>query len=185
MIWLPQQTPEPFSQLMCPPRWLCGNTAPVLCFETDELALAGLAVLNSTVFDWMARRVVGGLHLDKLYLARLAWPRLSKNSIGRLTDLSCRLGAEHPRAGMVVLFGQPSPEPSLAGKTAVFAAVEVEVARAYGLTLDGLTVILANDRTDRRGLWRYFASGLYARDVARLALDAFSDRKAPSSQMAA
>src|SRR6202007_3350518 len=44
-----------------PETWPCGNTAPVLVFENERLALAGLAVLNSMVVDWLApRRVAGG-----------------------------------------------------------------------------------------------------------------------------
>jgi hypothetical protein len=41
-------------------------------------------ILNSMVFDWMARRILGGLHLNKSYLAALAWPRMSKLTVEQL-----------------------------------------------------------------------------------------------------
>jgi hypothetical protein len=51
-----------------PRTWRCGNTAPVLEFESDLFAFAGLGVMNTMVFDWIARRLASGLHLNKFIL---------------------------------------------------------------------------------------------------------------------
>lgn len=80
-----------------PETWPCGNTAPVLLFENIVSARAALAVLNSMVFDWVARHVVGGLHLNKFYLAVLVWPRLTPKAISRLVAASDVLLARSPR----------------------------------------------------------------------------------------
>ena len=148
---------------LVPSNWTCGNTAPVLSFENDQAALAGLAILNSLVFDWAARRLVGGLHLNKFYLASLVWPVLDSNKVGRLAKLAARMIRLCPRAPINLL---DSSEPVRFDgtwqkdqeKVRIEAEIEREVATGFNLDVSMLQRIFSKDRRDRRGFWRYFAS---------------------------
>jgi hypothetical protein len=88
-----------------PETWPCGNSAPTLRFERPSDARAGLAVMNSMIFDWVARRIVGGLHLNKFYLDVLVWPKLTPDAIGRLVHASNVLLLQNPR--FAAAKGQP------------------------------------------------------------------------------
>ncbi len=151
---------------LVPARYVCGNTAPVLEFETEEEAWAGLAILNSMVFDWQARRIVGGLHLNKFYLARLRWPDLRHEEVSRVAELGAVIAAHHPRGGA-------APGKNSASVSLLDAMAEVEwlVARGYCLDAPMLRAMLVDDRGDRRGLWRYFAANPLAREVAKSAIE--------------
>jgi hypothetical protein len=165
---------------LVPPTWVCGNTAPVLAFESQELALAGLAILNSMVFDWFARRTVGGLHLNKFYLARLTWPRLAQKDVARLAELAETIAAFYPRGGVVAKRTRLPVDvvPAL-------AEVETLVARGYDLGIDALNAVFDADRLDRRGLWRYFAANLFGREVAALAVEGLQQPPHPETTLAA
>ena len=76
-----------------PPRWPCGNTAPILIFEDELRALAALAVLNSMVFDWQARRIVAGLHLNRFYLEAMRMPSLGADEV----EVLARRARENPQ----------------------------------------------------------------------------------------
>ena len=80
-----------------PHTWPCGNTAPVLVFDTEQRALAALAILNSMVFDWQARRIVAGLHLNRFYLEAMSWPELDDDAADRLADRARELLVLQPR----------------------------------------------------------------------------------------
>lgn len=165
---------------LVPPTWVCGNTAPVLAFESQEQALAGLAILNSMVFDWFARRTVGGLHLNKFYLARLTWPRLAAKDVARLAELAQIIAAAHPRGGVAAKRAKVAAEvvPAL-------AEVETRVAKGYDLGIDALMAVFDADRSDRRGLWRYFTANPFGREVAALALEGLQPSPPPETTLAA
>lgn len=135
-----------------PAHWLCGNTAPTLSFETPEQSFAALAILNSMTFDWFARRVVAGLHVNKFYLARLTWPQLTDQTFETLATVGRVLAESAPRGGVVGI------EPKLAGEGYVdaHASVELAVARGYGLSADDIRTVFDPSPMDRRGLWRHF-----------------------------
>ncbi|MEA3011514.1 MAG: hypothetical protein QOD42_59 [Sphingomonadales bacterium] len=153
---------------LVPAGWICGNTAPVLQFDRKEQAYAALAVLNSMVFDWFARRIVGGVHLNKFYLARLTWPRLNPGAARRLAALGRAVAASHPRGGLP---DQDRPR-RLAEDDLILAraSIEIEVARAYRLDSVALSKMLTDDPNDRRGMWRYFHSDPHGLKIAHLAL---------------
>jgi hypothetical protein len=160
-----------------PTEWRCGNTAPVLEFETALQARAGLAVINSMVFDWTARRIVGGLHLNKFYLDSLMWPILDSGALHQLAVASDGLCALNPRftpaGGAAAVPDQATEMPNKASFVDAHAQVELIVARGFGLGAEMLRSILADDRADRRGFWRYFAAEPRARAVAeKVAADA-------------
>lgn len=147
-----------------PSTWRCGNTAPVLEFENDLFAFAGLGVMNTMVFDWVTRRLASGLHLNKFILEGLVWPRLDRESLPAAAFASWSICVARPRSGL-------SPDELLkpswsAGESIkrarprppIEAAVVLEVltARGLGLSRWDLEAMLENDRGDRRGFWRYF-----------------------------
>jgi hypothetical protein len=140
-----------------PDSWSCGNTAPTLTFRDDETAFAGLAVLNSMIFDWLARRIVAGLHLNKFYLDALRWPHCSPENLQRLAGAARSICAMHPRTSSLAFRGFPnSKATSYSDLIAAHVSIEVEVARGFGLDLPMLQEIFAGDRSSRRGFWRYF-----------------------------
>jgi hypothetical protein len=152
----------------------------VLAFDTQGHALAALAIMNSMTFDWFARRMVGGLHLNKFYLARLTWPRLTGEDVARLAELARTIAAAHPRGGV------PSRRTDLSGDlNAPLAEVEILVARGYGLGTVALEAMFSADRSDRRGLWRYFASNPAGREVAALAIEGLQRLPDPEKTLAA
>lgn len=159
-----------------PDVWRCGNTAPVLEFDTAAQALVGLGILNSMVFDWLTRRIVGGLHLNKFYLAALAWPRLSEEDMSRIAPAAaalCNRNARFAAAdGHQFLADAGIKHLKKAEAVDALATIETLVARGFGLNARMLTRIFSPARNDRRGLWRYFESEPLALGVAARALAA-------------
>jgi predicted RNA methylase len=139
--------------MLVPDGWLCGNSAPVLSFISREAALAALAILNSLVFDWQARHLVGGLHLNKFYLARFAWPRLTDRDVSDLADTADLLMSSLPR-GYVI-------GPRVSVRTPVdpveaYVRIETIVSRGYMLRDSDLEHMLTSDSSHRRGFWRAY-----------------------------
>ncbi len=162
-----------------PKAWPCGNTAPVLVFEDELLALAGLAVLNSMVFDWLARRLVSGLHLNKFYLEALVWPRLTEVAVQRLAVAAHTLCTLSPRfAGLSGLPERCVTDDTHLDFESAHVLIEQEVASGYGLTSPMLEEMFAPDRTDRRGFWRYFDREPRALRIVRRILDSTTNEKA-------
>jgi N-6 DNA Methylase len=145
---------------LVPPHWICGNTAPVLQFETATAALSSLAGLNSLVFDWMARRVVGGLHLNKFYLATLVWPNLDAKSANQLANMAAAMLTKVPRQPSWITdwIGRELIQYDDMSRTDIEVEIEREIAKAFNLDVDMLQRVLSPDRSDRRGFWRYFAA---------------------------
>lgn len=150
-----------------PDSWTCGNTAPVLEFAEVGRAEAALGVLNSLTFDWIARRLTSGLHLNKFVLEGLVWPNLGDEDINRLRGLVYQVAARHPRSALAKV-----KPPSDAVYVSASAEIEVLVARGLRLGKRDLELMLANDRSDRRGFWRYFEAEPCALEIARRALEA-------------
>lgn len=137
-----------------PPDWVCGNTAPVLEFEDHSKAFVALGVLNSMVFDWMARRLVAGLHLNKFYLEVMVWPTLDAAAFERVEHAARTLARLNPRyraAG-----GPMKGADRYEDFVSAHAEIETTVARAYGLNEALLAEIYDQDARSRRGFWRYF-----------------------------
>lgn len=166
---------------LVPSTWQCGNTAPVLEFENEVFALAGLGILNSMVFDWMARRLTSGLHLNKFILEGLVWPALQPNEIDELAHAAWSICRSKPRSGINELdsVGVPALGKSRKRKhplSAIDAAakIEIAVARGLGLSREHLLTIYDSDKSDRRGFWRYFATDPTAQTVVERVLREFS-----------
>lgn len=153
------------------PRWPCGNTAPVLVLDDVEASLALLAVLNSMTFDWMLRRIVAGLHLNRFYLDATPLPRIASGEVARLARFAAGVTNASPRVASLDSAdreGLPAVSLDRCGITA--AEVEAAVARGYGLTPEHFEYVLSRDETERKGLWRYYASSPEAAQVAEESL---------------
>jgi hypothetical protein len=147
---------------LVPEGWVCGNTAPVLEFEDEEASFAGLAILNSMAFDWVARRIVGGLHLNRFYLARMAWPNLTGAQVSELARLARRIAASHAR-------GLPN-HPCKSDLQAIIAdmvSVERIVLDGYRMSASMRRDVYREERSDRRGFWRYYDTSEIGLCVAR------------------
>lgn len=156
---------------LVPPEWRCGNTAPVLEFDTPAQALVGLGILNSMVFDWMARRMMAGLHLNKFVLEGLVWPRLDDRQAARVAAAVRRMCSCQPRSGLPEVAVRDAKLPAtvrLWVRSA--AAVEVLIARGYGLNANDLVRIYDANQENRRGFWRYYRAVPFSSDVTRAAL---------------
>lgn len=167
-----------------PRTWRCGNTAPVLEFESDRLALAGLGVLNSMVFDWIARRLCSGLHLNKFILEGLVWPSLSDEEVDRLAEAALVICLSKPRSGIAEMelsslqsLRQPRLKTAASDPLDAEAAIEQLVARGLGLSAGQMRAIYDDGRSDRRGFWRHFDATPSAKVVAARALDWTEARK--------
>jgi predicted RNA methylase len=144
-----------------PDGWICGNTAPVLRFESAQALFAGLAILNSMTFDWLARRIVSGLHLNKFYLSCMAWPNLASEDFAQLSQLGKSIAKTTPRS----FVGQSGPV--VEDHLDAASKVEATVARGYGLSDIDLKLMLKNDPNDRRGFWRYYQANKGSEMIAR------------------
>lgn len=148
-----------------PDGWVCGNTAPVLRFGSSRSMYAGLAILNSLTFDWLARRMVAGLHLNKFYLSCMAWPQIGAQELEILSKAGMALAATAPRYPLDLRQGASS------SSVEVRARIEAIIATGYGISSSDFAFMLANDPNDRRGFWRYYASEPQGEMIARRSLD--------------
>ena len=166
-----------------PRTWRCGNTAPVLEFESDIYALAGLGIVNSMVFDWVARRLVSGLHLNKFILEGLVWPTLSAKELQEVAHAAWSICRAKPRSGLSEDELLTAPWLTVGPKTgkrttkaiAAAAFIEATVARGLGLSRSHLLAVFEDDRSDRRGFWRHFDSDPTATKVVKAAIDCIGD----------
>jgi hypothetical protein len=138
--------------------WWCGNTAPVLVFRDRTTALAGLAILNSMIFDWIARRLVSGLHLNKFYLEAMWWPRLDEVDLRSIAAAAVALCDANPRFREGGFDGYLLDRGELEDRVRAHVLIEHTVARGFGLANGAVEVMLDDDRLDRRGMWRFYAA---------------------------
>jgi hypothetical protein len=153
------------------PPWPCGNTAPVLVLEDVLASLALLAVLNSMTFDWILRRIVAGLHLNRFYLEATPLPRLDDAEVRALARFAAAMTNASPRVATLSPADRAGlPDAVLEKRLVRAAAVEAAVARGYGLTPEQFTNVLNGDEDDRKGLWRYYAAAPEAAKIAEESL---------------
>jgi hypothetical protein len=124
-------------------------------------------ILNSMTFDWMARRIISGLHLNKFTLAYLRWPKLQAEDIDRLSDIGSLVAGSLPRGGLRSA-AQPAND---AERIEAMAEAEIIIARLFGLAFKDVSFMLDDTPTDRRGFWRYFDSVDEGRKIRARVLD--------------
>ena len=127
------------------------------------------------MFDWLARRVIAGLHLNRFYLEALAWPKLADHQVDELAAVAVDLTAMSPR------YADLEARLSVSGAGLEFveahACIERLVADGYGLSARDLATIYDSSTSDRRGFWRHFASDPHSVAVVDSVLSAARDRQ--------
>jgi hypothetical protein len=149
---------------LVPDGWVCGNTAPTLAFGDMRRALVAVGIMNSMVFDWITRRLVAGLHLNKFYLDMLVWPTLTPDAVTRIERASMGICLQNRRHIETGQFGFLAGAHS-ADYVEAHSVIETEVANGFGLTLEMLHQIYDADRLHRRGFWRFFEAEPRALEV--------------------
>jgi hypothetical protein len=135
---------------LVPPRTYLTNKAPYLAFLDDDprAEAACLALLNSLVFDWQARRFVDR-NLNFFILEGLRLPELTETDVASLATLAARLScpderfADFAAATGVEVKLLPDDE-----RAALRAEIDALVARAYCLTADELEEVFADFTLD-------------------------------------
>ena len=131
---------------LVPPRTPLTNTAPYLVNTGwSPLSQASLlGVLNSTAFDWLARRYVE-LHLNFYVLNGLTFPPPNNTPWQRIGELAARLSCIDKRfAEFAAEAGVECGPLTEARRGEMRAEIDALVARAYGLTGDELRFIFTD-----------------------------------------
>ena len=122
---------------LIPPKVPLTNTAPyILCRWSSRRVASVLGVLNSTAFDWQARRYVS-LHVNHFILKMLRFPRADQTPWQRIGELAARLSCVDDRfADFAKEAGvECGPQPGSV-RDDQRAEIDALVAHAYGLTKD-------------------------------------------------
>ena len=100
--------------------------------------------------------------MNRFYLARMAWPQLDESDVSRLANCARRIAAAHPR-------GLPYARKDGFRGSLVEDMVVVEriVLKGFGFTRAMRSAIYREDRSDRRGFWRYFDASAEGLRTAR------------------
>jgi hypothetical protein len=127
-------------------------------------------------FDWLTRRVVSGLHLNKFYLESLVWPKLTEELIDTLAEESLTLLSANPRfmdLNMKNDLAVISDKVVTKDYIDSHATIERIVASGFELTRSMLEEVLSDRPADRRGLWRHFASDPHAGAVRAALIEGY------------
>jgi hypothetical protein len=139
----------------------------VLATENQRLGLALLAVLNSMTFDWILRRIAAGLHLNRFYLETTPLPSMSNEYLDLLANFAATELTRDTRFQGLPPTEREHVEPLRTTKSVIPAStVEALVAQGFGLEPENLEHVFKPDVSDRKGMWRYFASVPAARRIA-------------------
>jgi hypothetical protein len=135
---------------LVPPEVFLTHKAPYLAFVEDSPANEAtcLAIMNSTVFDWQARRFVE-TNLSFFILEGLAVPVLDDATAERLAILAARLSCVDERfADFAAATGVEAGPLAPAEQDRLRAEIDALVAHAWGLTPDDLEVVFADFTID-------------------------------------
>ncbi|MBU2602670.1 MAG: hypothetical protein KKA32_10985 [Actinobacteria bacterium] len=174
----------------------CGNSAPVLSTTRSPLEL--VAVLNSFVYDFVARMRCGGLHLNYFVIEETPLPRPSPET-QLLRTTAARLCMAHPcfgecwegmraeenEAADSAQAGDGLWVVDVAQRRALRAVIDAQVAKCYALTTEDFEWILRDcdhvvgdlgrneftRRLEPKGFWRVdreLAAGARLTGLARV-----------------
>ncbi len=121
---------------LVPPGHLLANSAPYLAFLEDdpEAEAACLALMNSLVFDWQARRFIEA-NLNHYALEGRWIPHLDRNTVSALAKLAGQLSCPDSRyAEFAAAIGVEYGQLSEGVRVELRANIDALVARAWGLT---------------------------------------------------
>ena len=122
---------------LIPPKVPLTNSAPYVCSRWSAPQVAGvLGILNSTAFDWQARRFVS-LHLNHFIMEMLRFPRADQTPWHRIGKLAARLSCVDDRFADFAEEAGVECGPQSDGERAdQRAEIDALVAHAYGLSKD-------------------------------------------------
>jgi len=135
---------------LVPPRTFLTNKAPYLAFvPSDHRARAAcLGIMNSLPFDWQARRFVE-INLNFFILEGLVVPDLADDDLAAVVAAAGRLSCVDERfADFAEAVGVQVGPLDDDEREALRLEIDARVSRAWGLTVDDLTVLLADFSTD-------------------------------------
>jgi Eco57I restriction-modification methylase len=135
---------------LVPPEHFLVNSAPYLVFvEPSPIAeSACLALMNSLVFDWQARRFVEG-HVNFFVLEGLKLPSLDDAQIAALAAPAARLSCPDERfADFAKATGVECGPLDEDERLALRADIDARVARAWDLTADELEIVFSDFTRD-------------------------------------
>jgi hypothetical protein len=152
---------------LVPPRIFLTNSGPYLVAtqgSAREVAFV-LGVLNSTPFDWQARRFVE-IHMNFYILDLLCFPPPEATDIDGIAQRAARLSCVDERfAGFAETAGIEHGPLDPEKRNGLRAEIDALVARAYGLTADDLDVVFSD-----------FTEKAAPSDYRELVRDAFAAR---------
>ncbi len=128
---------------LVPPSHFLSNTAPYLVFLDDDpqAEAACLAVMNSIVFDWQARRFVEK-HLNFFVLEGLRLPDIEQDTFDSLALTGAQLSCPDDRfADFAAATGVAVEQLDDQERTLLRAEIDTCVARAWGLTAAELELV--------------------------------------------
>lgn len=129
---------------LVPPETLLANSAPYLAFASGgpTARAAAVAVLNSLPFDWQARRFVEA-NLNFFILEGLIVPVFPDRDFDVVAECAARLSCTDERfSEFASSFGiEPGPLPD-DEREQLRVEIDARIARAWGLTIDDLEVLL-------------------------------------------
>jgi hypothetical protein len=135
---------------LIPPDVFLVNSAPYLVFvEPNAKAEAAcLALMNSLVFDWQARRFVE-THLNYFVLEGLRVPNLDDEAVATLATPAARLSCPDARfADFAAANGVEAVKLVDDERTRLRAEIDAVVAQTWGLTADELELVFSDFTTD-------------------------------------
>lgn len=135
---------------LIPPRHFLTNKAPYLAFIDEDPATeaACLALMNSLVFDWQARRFVE-TNVNFFILEGLRLPDLEPDDVAALAAPAARLSCPDDRfAEFAEATGVECESLEDEEKAKLRAEIDARVARIWGLTSEELEIVFADFTKD-------------------------------------
>jgi hypothetical protein len=171
----------------------CGNKVPVLKPEPGRdlpSCLALTAMLNSFVYDFVARRRCGGLTLNWFVIEATPIPFIRDELMRKFMELhAARLTLVHRRfAPQWLILREPIPDMCKAPWMSHWAItanerlrtrcmIEAAAADLYGLSTEDMQFILTIDESDPIGFWRVDQELPMEQRLTSLTLKAFEHLK--------
>jgi hypothetical protein len=128
---------------LVPPELFLTNSAPYLTFvDPDPMAEAAcLALMNSLVFDWQARRFVE-IHVNFFILEGLRLPDLDDDAFATVATAAARLSCPDERfADFAAAAGVQGGRLRDEERASLRAEIDARLARAWGLTSGELELV--------------------------------------------
>ena len=105
------------------------------------------------VFDWLARRVVAGLHLNRFYLEAMIWPELEREHVDQLAAAAAAIVSMSPRYKELKNKPLHSPERVTSTSRPTYVLSRLVAVCLRGLSAQDVAAVLSPDPSDRRGFW--------------------------------